>query len=101
MFELLGDDAAAAKREASMVMEIETALAKASLTQVELRDPYKQFHKMTRANVEALTPSFDWRGYWKARGVAEPAMLNVTEPAFYAEVEKQLKTRNLADWKTY
>ena len=53
MFELLGDAPAAAKTEAQTVMEIETALAKASLTRVELRDPYKLFHKMTRAELDA------------------------------------------------
>ena len=52
MFELLGDAPAAAKAQAQTVMEIETALAKASLTQVELRDPYKQFHKMPRAKLD-------------------------------------------------
>jgi endothelin-converting enzyme/putative endopeptidase len=101
MFELLGDSPATASREAATVMEIETALAKASLTQVELRDPYKQFHKLARAKVEAMTPSFGWAAYWKASGLPAPSVLNVTEPVFYAEVEKQLKARSLDDWKTY
>jgi putative endopeptidase len=101
MFELLGDAPAAAKTEAQTVMEIETALAKASLTQVELRDPYKQFHKMPRAKLVAMTPSFGWTAYWKASGLADTGMVNVTEPAFYAEVENQLKARPIADWKTY
>ena len=101
MFHLLGDDAAKAKVEATTVLEIETALAKASLTQVELRDPYKQFHKMTRAKLQAITPSFDWSAYWTAAGVPAPAILNVTEPAFYAELEKQLTARSIAEWKTY
>ena len=101
MFELLGDAPAAAKAQAQTVMEIETALAKASLTQVELRDPYKQFHKMARAKLAAMTPSFGWAAYWKASGLADTGMVNVTEPAFYAEVENQLKARPIADWKTY
>ena len=46
MFELLGDSPEAAKQEADTVMRIETALAKASLTRVERRDPYKLHHKM-------------------------------------------------------
>jgi putative endopeptidase len=101
MFELLGEAPAAAKTEAQSVMAIETALAKASLTQVELRDPYKQFHKMTRAKLAAITPSFGWAEYWKASGLADKGMVNVTEPAFFAEVESQLKARSLAEWKTY
>ena len=101
MFELLGDAPATAKTEAQTVMEIETALAKASLTQVELRDPYKQFHKMTRAKLAAITPSFGWTVYWTASGLAAKGMVNVTEPAFFAEVERQLKARPIAEWKTY
>jgi endothelin-converting enzyme/putative endopeptidase len=101
MFELLGDAPAAAKAQAQTVMEIETALAKTSLTQVELRDPYKQFHKMPRAKLVAMTPSFGWAAYWKASGLADTGMVNVTEPAFYAEVENQLKARPIADWKAY
>ncbi len=101
MFQLLGDDATKAKAEAATVMAIETALAKASLTQVDLRDPYKQFHNVTRAKLEAMTPSWGWEAYWKASGLPSPALVNVTEPVFYAEVEKQLKTRPIADWKTY
>ena len=47
MFELLGEAASRApRRTPQTVMAIETALAKASLTRVEKRDPYKLFHKM-------------------------------------------------------
>src|SRR4051812_22005644 len=46
MFELLGDKPELAQTEAAKVLEIETALAKASLTRVEQRDPYKLFHKV-------------------------------------------------------
>ena len=93
--------AAAAKAEAQTVMEIETALAKASLTRVEKRDPYKLFHKMTRAELLKLTPAFDWAAYWNALGLPAPTEINVTEPAFYQEVERQLQTRGIADWKAY
>ena len=51
---------AAREGDAQTVMDIETALAKASLTRVEKRDPYKLFHKMTPAQLQALTPSFRW-----------------------------------------
>ncbi len=101
MFQLLGDSAAAAKSGAQTVMDIETALAKASLTRVEKRDPYKLFHKVARTELLAATPSFGWAAYWKGIGLPAPAQINVTEPEFFKEVEKQLKTRPIADWKTY
>jgi len=101
MLQLVGDSPQTAKAGAQTVMAIETALAKASLTRVELRDPYKQFHKVTRAKLLDMTPSFGWAAYWKAMGLADPDVINVTEPAFYQEVETLLKSRSIADWKTY
>jgi putative endopeptidase len=101
VFTLLGDTTAAAKTEAQTVLDIETALARASLTRVELRDPHNLFHKMTAAQLAQLTPSFNWPEYWKAEGMPVFADINVTEPKFFQEVESLLKTRPIADWKVY
>jgi putative endopeptidase len=101
MFTLLGDAPARANAEAQTVMAIETALAKASLTRVEQREPHNLFHKLTAAQLAALTPSFHWPAYWAASGLPAQAEINVTEPKFFEEVERQLKTRSLADWKAY
>ncbi|MGD0438620.1 MAG: M13 family metallopeptidase [Bryobacteraceae bacterium] len=101
MFELLGEPPADATSHARTVMSIETALAQASLTRVEKRDPYKLFHKLSRAELQQLTPGFQWDVYFKAADVPHSAVVNVTEPAFFKEMEKQLKSRSLADWKTY
>ncbi len=100
-FQLLGDNPTLAKSEAQTVMDIETALAKASLTRVEKRDPYKLFHKMTAADLGRLTPSFNWNGYWAALGLRPQAEINVTEPKFFEEVGRQLQVRSVADWKAY
>jgi putative endopeptidase len=99
MLELLGD--ASASAGAMTVMEMETGLAKASLTQVDKRDPYKLFHSLTQARLQALTPSFRWDRY--LTGISAPASpkINVTEPAFFQQLEAQLKRRGLNDWKTY
>jgi putative endopeptidase len=101
IFELLGDAPASARNEAQTVMEIETALAKSSLTRVELRDPYKLFHKVTRAQLIALTPAFDWNAYLAVKGAGGLSEFNVTEPEFFKQMEVQLKSRSLADWQTY
>ncbi len=101
MLELLGDSPAAAKAEAARIMEIETDLAKATLTLVDKRDPYKLFHKMDRAKLQALTPNFDWNTYLTVAGLPNVQVFNVTEPDFYKEVEKELNAVSLDDWKTY
>ncbi len=101
VFVLLGDDAAKAKVEAQTVMSIETALAQASLTRVEKREPHNLFHKLTAAQLTQLTPSFHWADYWKAAALPPQAEVNVTEPKFFQEVEQLLKTRPIGDWKRY
>jgi putative endopeptidase len=101
MLELLGDPRAHAAKEAQAVMQIETELAKASLTRVQKRDPYNLFHKMDLAKLQALSPAFDWTRYLKALGVPAAVAYNVTEPAFFKEVQAELVSVPLDNWKSY
>ncbi len=101
MFTLLGDNAAAAKAHAQTVIDMETALAKATLTRVEKRDPYKLFHKLTRAQLTSLTPSFNWTAFLTTLGVPNAAAVNVTEPEFFKQFNTLLTSRPIGDWKTY
>ncbi len=100
MLELSGEPAAQAKTDAQTVMEIETALAKASLTRVDQRDPHKLFHPYTLAKLQKLTPAFPWKAYFAASKIGVPP-LNVTEPDFFVEMQALLKSRSLDDWKAY
>jgi len=101
MLELAGDEPGAAAARARAVMEIETALARASLDRVSRRDPRKLYHKMTRARLQALSPSFDWSRY--LRGIGAPAFegLNVAVPGFFESMGGLIGERSLADWKSY
>ena len=101
MFALAGEAPEAAKRSAATVMRIETALAKASLTRVEQRDPYNLFHKATLKQVQAMTPGFDWSAYLAAVGQSGVNNFNVTEPKFFKEFAKQLRSNELGAVKTY
>jgi endothelin-converting enzyme/putative endopeptidase len=99
-FELAGRDAATARRAADAVLAIELGFAKASLDNVALRDPAATDHLMTAADVQKLTPRFEWAAVFRATEI-QPTQLNVTEPAFLAEFERQLETTPIADWKAY
>ena len=101
ILQLLGDDAATAKKTMALVVDIETALAKASLTRVDRRDPYKVFHKMKVSELQQLAPAFDWKTYLGGMGVPGTQLLNVSQPAFAKAVSAELKKRPLADWKLY
>ncbi|MCX6621134.1 MAG: M13 family metallopeptidase N-terminal domain-containing protein, partial [Acidobacteria bacterium] len=92
---------ATARAEAATVLEMETELARASLTRVDKRDPYKVFHKYTRARLIALTPAFRWGEYLAGIGLLSVTDLNVTEPDFYKQVQALITARGLAEWKSY
>jgi endothelin-converting enzyme/putative endopeptidase len=101
MFELIGDSADVAKRNAETVMRIETSLAKASLARVEMRDPYKLKHKMSVADLNKVAPNFDWNTYFAASNVPTFEILNVSWPEFFKDVNSQLTSNSLDDLKTY
>ena len=100
-FKLLGDPPALAQREATRVMAIETALAKASLSRVDKRDPYKLFHKVDAKGLQALTPGFDWHAYLDELGQGKQASFNVTEPAFFKALAKLWKEGDVESTRTY
>jgi len=101
MLQLAGESADAAALDAATVMEIETALARASLTRVERRDPYKLYHKFNRQAFRALTPAFDWNAYLTTLGLAKVGTFNVTEPAFFQQLQHELTSRSLDEIKAY
>jgi len=101
MFELLGDSPDAAKQNAAIVMRMETGLAKSSLTRVERRDPYKQKHKMSPAQLGKVAPDFNWSAFLTTAQVPKVEVINVAWPDFFKEVNSQLKSASLNDWKTY
>ncbi|HEY8712129.1 MAG TPA: M13 family metallopeptidase [Thermoanaerobaculia bacterium] len=101
MLELTGESKAQATKDAATTMGIETALAKATLTRVERRDPYKLYHKMSPADLAKLSPSFDWQKYLDDNGLPNVSTINVTEPNFFKALDKEINDVPLADWKAY
>ncbi len=101
IFELLGDNVEVAKKNAETLMRMETALAKASLTRVEQRDPYKLKNKMDLAGLSKLAPDFDWQTYYKLLGYPAFDILNVEAPAFFKELNQELALESVENWKNY
>lgn len=101
MFELAGEPAAQAKKDADTVMAIETALAKGSLDRVSRRDPEKVYHRMTVKELEALGPDFQWNQYFRDSGAPPFTEINVAWPDFVKAMNSEIQNRPLDDWKTY
>jgi len=101
MLELSGEPAPAAAADARAVMDLETALARASLERVKRRDPANIYHKMKVAELQAITPAFDWTAYLAAAAGPPVTELNVTVPEFYRAFNAQLDSTPLDAWKAY
>ena len=101
MFQLAGDSAEKSAGEAQTVMNMETSLAKVSMTNVQLRDPQAVYHKMSTAQLKQLTPDWSWDSFFASVGLSGLAESNVGQPDFFKEMDRQVSATPLADWKTY
>ena len=101
MLQLLGDDAATSAAEAATVMAVETKFARASLTNVELRDVAKTTNHYTVQTLQAATPALEWAAFFAAAGAPQTRDLNVDEPSFFKALDGLLTSVSTRDWKTY
>ena len=81
MFQLAGYDEATAQKAMTAVMNIETRLAKAARSQVELRDPHANYNKMSMEELKKNYPTFDWDAYLSAMGLKDVKEIIVGQPA--------------------
>ncbi len=98
---LSGETSAQAGADAASILHIETALAKASLTRVQERDPHNLYHMMPVAEVEKLTPAIDWSAYLAEQGAHDVTRLNVSQPAFLKAMQSELATEDVAALRAY
>jgi predicted metalloendopeptidase len=101
MFELAGDKPEVAAAEAKTVLAVETGLAQAAMDRTVRRDPKTHDHKMTVAEIAAAAPNFDLNLYFAESGAPKFTSLNVGNPDFFKQVNDQLNTVPLDDWKVY
>lgn len=101
MLQLLGQSTRTADRDARSIMAVETALAFAQMEEEEMRDPKNIDHVMSVAELRALTPSFDFRAYFRAIGAPDFKTLNVLQPDFFKALEKVLSKTSLRTMRAY
>jgi endothelin-converting enzyme/putative endopeptidase len=101
VLKLAGVSSSDAERSASVVLQIETSLAKAMLDVAERRDPAKRDHPMNLDQLQTLTPGFNWKRYVTAAEAPAFTTLNVSEPEFMKAVNAVMTTTSVDDLKTY
>jgi putative endopeptidase len=84
---------------AQTVLRMETRLAKAAKSNVELRDPIANYNKMSVDELQALVPQIDWKAFFTALNV-ELDSVNIGQVAHLQEVGKMLAEEDLEDIKT-
>ena len=82
-------------------MRMETGMAKASLTRVERRDPYKLKHQMELSGLIQMAPKMDWQTFYREQNYPQITLLNVASPEFFKHLNAALSSEPLDAWKTY
>ena len=101
LFQMVGNDSVTAQKKMEAVMAIETRIAKASYSRVELRDISKNYHKMSYNQLVTDFPGIDWGNVFLASGFPAFDWVDVGQPEPIHEVEKILAEASLDDLKTY
>jgi putative endopeptidase len=101
MFVLMGDAPERAVKEAQSVLTIETALAEGSMARVDRRTPANVYHIKTIAELQALTPDFDWKVYLAAKKQSGLTTVNMATPKFFEALNHQIDTADMDALKSY
>lgn len=101
VFTLSGQSVQQAADSAKAVLDIETALAKASMDRTLRRDPKNLDHKMSRDAAVSLAPNFYLARFFKDVDTPSFSNLNVSNPDFFREVNDQVASESLDSLKRY
>ena len=100
LFTLTGDDSSKAAVEVAAVYELEKQMAASHKTNVELRDPQSNYHKMAVADLDKQMPVIAWKTLFNNLSFKVDS-LNISQPAYYTKLNELLKNISIDTWKTY
>ena len=100
-FRQLGNDSLLAKKNAKAIFDLETRLAKASRKLAALRDPEKNYNKMSLEQLSKLSGNLHWPLYLQKIGINKLDDAIVGQPEFYSALNDELAKTSLDDWKNY
>lgn len=101
MFVLMGDDTSKAARESQWVLSLETKLASSSRKMAALRDPENNYHKMSVAEMDRLTPTISWKNLLQQEGISNLDSVIVGQPEFYTKLDQEISQAPIEAWKAY
>lgn len=90
-----------AQKMANDVFDLETKLATSSRKLADLRDPYKNYNKMSWAGLSKIAPNVNWTSYAKITGEDKVDSTIIGQPEFYTALSNQFKATPIDTWKNY
>ena len=101
MLALIGEEPTQVSQDADVIMRIETALAKAQMPRVDLRDPYKTYNKLTVTTFSQQTPGINWADQLVKYGVKAQDTVLVQSPTFFRSLDSLVSATPIEDLRTY
>jgi predicted metalloendopeptidase len=101
LLQLTGDNEHDARSAAAAVLDIETQLAEASMTNVEMRDPNAIYNLMKVDQLQSLTPRWNWTRFFSEIGAGAIEEVNVAQPKFLTKLNDMLGNVSIDHWKQY
>lgn len=101
MFELTGFDHSQAVKNMNAVMKIETRLAEAAYTNVQLRDPHANYNKMSVEALQSFVPEIIWKEHFTILGADDVAEVSVGQKESLNEVGKIIESEPLENHIAY
>lgn len=98
---LTGHTAEQGKKIEASVLKIETALAKASWSREELRDPIKAYNKVKIADLQKQCANIDWSRYFKSLSIAQPEQIVVMQPSYIKAVDQLIGATSIEELRNY
>ncbi|HEV7658711.1 MAG TPA: M13 family metallopeptidase [Allosphingosinicella sp.] len=87
--------------KADSIIALERRIAEAHWTPERSRDVTQMMNPMTRAQIAALAPQFDWPNLLRRRGLGAVQRVIVGETTAIAEAGRLLESVPLATWKAW
>lgn len=101
MFEITGSKKEDADKISNQLMTLETKLAKACRKMEDLRDPYKNYNKMSVTDLGKLTSVINWNTTFTQLGLPKIDSVVVGQPEFFAALQTTITNTSIEDWKNY
>lgn len=101
MLVLAGEKSEVAKLKSQNIIALETSIAKACRKMEALRDPFKNYNKLTLAQVEKLVPAVKWTKLFTGFGLQQVDTINMGQPEFFKNLNTVLNQTSMEDVKAY